>query len=81
MASCVWRQVEAEAGTTALPSVRADARWCWEGRAARPVNIFHRPVAVSEVAEVAVCLGAAAEATEVSPMLPNYVGEKNLSKK
>lgn len=53
---------------TALPSVRAADRWCWGVRAARPANIFHRPVAVSEVAEVAVCLGVAAVATEVSPI-------------
>lgn len=57
--------MEVEAGMTALPSVRAADRWCWEVRAARPVNIFHRPVAVSEVAEVAVFPGAAAVATEV----------------
>lgn len=53
---------------TALPSVRAADRWCWAARAARPVNIFHRPAAVSEVAEVDVCPGAAAAATEVSPI-------------
>lgn len=53
---------------TAPPSVRAADRWCWEVRAARPANIFHRPAAVSGVAEVAACLGVAEVATEVSPV-------------
>lgn len=50
---------------TVLPSVRAADRWCWAARAAKPVNISHRPVADSEAAEAAVCPGVAAAATEV----------------
>lgn len=52
---------------TVLPSVRVADRWCWEVRVAKPVNISHRPAVDLEAAEVAVCQGAAVEATEVSP--------------
>lgn len=52
---------------TVLPSVRVADRWCWEVRVAKPVNISHRPAVDLEAAGVAVCQGAAVEATEVSP--------------
>lgn len=63
---CARWQVEAEAGTTALLSVRADGRWCWGAREDRPVRSSGRPVAVSGAAGAAACPEAAVEATEVS---------------
>lgn len=51
---------------TALLSARAANRWCSGDREGKPVKSSGRPVAALEVAEVAVCPAAAAEATEVS---------------
>lgn len=59
--------MEGEVGMTALPSLRAADRWCWEARAGRPVNSSHRPVVASGAAGEAVCPEGAAEVTEVSP--------------
>lgn len=75
---CVWLQVEGEAGMTVLPSVRVADRWCWEVRVDKPANISHRPAVDLEAAAVAVCQGAAVEATEVSPRyLLRYKKSKN----
>lgn len=52
---------------TVLLSVRVADRWCWGARGGKPVKSFGRPAAASGAAGAAVCLGAVAEATEVSP--------------
>lgn len=56
-----------EVGTTVLLSVRVADRWFWEAREGKPVKSSGRPAVALGAVEAAVCPGAVAEATEVSP--------------
>lgn len=51
---------------TVLLSVRVADRWCWGAKEGKPVKSSGRPAAALGAAGAAVCLGALAEATEVS---------------